>query len=330
MAYKCILTMGDMGQNYDSAIARLADMGIDAVWDKGLKNTADQEQIVQHCKGYDFVIAANEKWGETALEGCKDSLKLLIRYGIGADSVDVHAASERNIPVTILPGCNALAVAEQAVALMIDCLRKVSQQDREIRLGNLEVQTYMTHSLCGKTIGLLGCGNIAKDVVRLLRGFHCKFLAYDIYPDETFSIEENVQYVSAEEVLRSSDVVSIHMPATEQTHHYINRKTLAMMKSESILINTARGELVNTDDLIEALNNGTIAAAGLDVFGDKDSKEEVPAVFMNVDKVVMTRHSGANTYEIIDHVTDMAIDAIDHFLKQEPLKGILNPEIYKA
>ena len=328
MKYKCILTVGDMGQNYDAAIAKLDEMGIEAIWDKELKNTADQVKIVEHCKDYDFVIASNEKWGETALEGCKDRLKLLVRYGIGADSVDVLAATKRDIPVTILPGCNALAVAEQAVVLMMDCLRKISQQDREIRAGNLEVQTYLTRSLCGKTIGLLGFGNIAKGVVTLLKGFHCQFLAYDIYHDEEFAAETGVRFASAEEVLQRSDVVSVHMPMTKATRHFINRKTLAMMKPESILINTARGGLVNLDDLIEALNSGVIASAGLDVYGDIGSKEEVPAVLMNLENVVMTRHSAANTYETIDHVTDVAIEAIGKFLKREPLEGILNPETY--
>lgn len=328
MSYTCKITVGDMGQSFDSAIARLKAMGIDAVWDKSLKNSPDEKRIAEQCHGYDFVIAANERWGAEALHACKDTLKLLVRYGIGADSVDVTAASANGIPVTILPGCNAKAVAEQTVALMLDCQRLVSKQDREVRNGDYEVQTYLTHSLYGKTVGLLGFGNIAKNVVQLLQGFGCRFLAYDVYEDHAFADQYGVHFVSAEQVLCQSDIVSIHMPSTEQTHWFINRGTLAQMKRTAVLINTARGGLVCTEDLITALQNGVIAAAGLDVYGDAGSGEHVSPELTKLENVVLTRHSGANTYEALAYVTDCAIAAIDDFLHGRPLRGILNPDVY--
>lgn len=326
MSYTCKITVGDMGQNYDSAIARLKALGVEAVWDKSLKNSPDERKIAECCYGYDFVIAANERWGADALHACKDTLKLLVRYGIGADSVDVAAASANGIPVTILPGCNAKAVAEQAVALMLDCQRLISRQDREVRGGDYEVQTYLTHALYGKTVGLLGFGNIAKNVVLLLQGFGCRFIAYDVYEDHAFADQHDVRFAPAEQVLRESDIVSVHMPSTTQTHWFINRDTLAEMKRTAVLINTARGGLVCTRDLIEALRSGTIAAAGLDVYGDAGSGESVSPELTVLENVVLTRHSGANTYEALDHVTDCAIDAIDDFLHGRPLRGMLNPD----
>ena len=146
---------------------------------------------------------------------------------MGADSVDVAAASANGIPVTILPGCNAKDVEEQAVALMLDCQRLVSRQDREVRGGDYEVQTYLTHALYGKTVGLLGFGNIAKNVVLLLQGFGCRFIAYDVYEDHAFADQHDVRFAPAEQVFRESDIVSVHMPSTTQTHWFINRDTLA-------------------------------------------------------------------------------------------------------
>ena len=112
---------------------KLKNLGIEAVWDTRIKNTQDERLVADHCQGYDFVIAGNEKWGVDAIEGCRNSLKLLVRYGIGFDSVDIGAATRNGIPVAILPGCNAESVAEQAIALMLDVQRKISYQDRMMR-----------------------------------------------------------------------------------------------------------------------------------------------------------------------------------------------------
>lgn len=330
MKYSCKITIGEMGQNYDSAIERLKKSDIEAIWDKGLKNSQDEKQIADHCKGFDFIIAGNEKWGATALKKCSPSLKFLVRYGIGYDSVDIQAASEHKIPVAILPGCNAESVAEQAVALMLDVQRKISWQDRSVREGSYEVQTFLTHNLFGKTIGLLGLGNIAKNVVRFLSGFHCNFIAYDVYRDQEFAERYSVKWGSFEEVISKSDIVSIHMPSNADTYHVINKKTLAMMKKTAILLNTARGGLVNTPDLIEALQNGVIAGAGLDVYEGENAGDNDIARLASLENIVLTKHTAAGTYETFEHMMNMAVEAIENFLNGKTINGLLNPDGMKG
>lgn len=327
MKYKCKITIGEMGQNYSEAIKKLESLGIEAVWDKELKNTQDENVIAEHCSGFDFVIAGNEKWGSKAIGKCKDSLKFLVRYGIGYDNVDVDTATKNGIAVTILPGCNACAVAEQTVALMLDVQRKISQQDRLIREGDYAIQTFLTHSLSGKTIGLAGLGNIAKNVVRFLSGFQCQFIAYDIYKDEKFAKQYDIQWCSLNEVLENSDIVSLHMPSNTDTYHIINKNTLKHMKSDAILINTARGGLVDTKDLITALKFGNIAGAGLDVYEGENQEDNEMIKLAMLDNVVLTKHTAAGTYETFDHMMDMAIEAIENYLKGYKIKGILNPEV---
>lgn len=326
MKYNCKITIGEMGQSYSAAIEKLKSLGVEAVWDKRIKNTQDEHLLADHCHGYDFIIAGNEKWGAKAMEGCRDSLKLLVRYGIGFDSVDVGAATRNGIPVAILPGCNAEAVAEQAIALMLDVQRKISYQDRMMRDGDYSVQTFLTHNLFGKTIGLLGLGNIAKNVVRFLSGFHCSFLAYDVYRDEAFARKYGVRWGSFEEVLANSDIVSLHMPSNENTYHVINSDSLKKMKPSAILVNTARGGLVDISGLTEALRNGTIAGAGLDVYeGENDENSEM-ALLASLDNVVLTKHTAAGTYETFDHMMDMAIATIENYVTGQEMKGLLNPE----
>lgn len=330
MDYRCKITIGEMGQNYEAAIERLKKLNIEAVWDKNLKNSQDENWIADCCKGYDFIIAGNEKWGETALKKCSSSLKFLVRYGIGYDSVDVPAATEYKIPVTILPGCNVASVAEQAVALMLDVQRKISWQDRKVRGGSYEVQTFLTHNLFGKTIGLLGLGNIAKNVVRFLSGFNCNFVAYDVYKDEEFAKQYSVTWGSFEDVISQSDIVTIHMPANAETYHVINKDTLSRMKKTAILINTARGSLVDTSDLIEALQQKTIAGAGLDVYEGENEGNTTIANLASLENVVLTTHTAAGTYETFDHMMDMAIDAIENYLNGKTIPGLLNPDVMKG
>lgn len=322
---KCVITVPDIGQCYQTHVELLAQMGVAAHWRRNaVGNSQDEAVVGAACRGYDFVIAANEKWGATALSTCADTLRLLVRYGIGYDNVDVEAAVRLGVTVTTLPGCNARSVAEQAVALMLAAAHDIPRLDAYLKSGATVGQTRITKSVAGKTIGLLGCGNIGKEVVRLLSGFGCSFLAYDPAPDIDFGSRFNVRFATWEETLSQSDIVSLHLPLNESTRHIIGGKNLSLMKPDAILVNTARGQLLHSEDVAQALREGRLYAAGLDVF-ENEGKIDRPLAeqFIGLENIAMTPHTGSLTLETFDRMMNRAVEAIGCFLSNRPLPGLL-------
>lgn len=328
---KCAVTMGTQHQSYEKEFDDMRKIGVEPTWyETEINGSTDPELVIRYCKGYDYVIAGGEVWNRQVLEAVKGDLKLLIRNGVGYDKVDVQAATELGIPVAIMPGANAGAVAELAVAMMLDVIRNVSKMNAMMHQGNSTDSYYSTNSLWGKTVGLLGFGNIAKNVVKLLQGFDCKFVAYDIFHDEAFAKQYGVTFGTMEEVLRESDVVSVHLPALPETRWTINRETLAMMKSSAILINTSRGALVCADDLAAALKNKQIAGAGLDVFeGERGDDRPMGYQFLGMDNVILTPHIASATFEAYSVMMYRGIESIRCHMTGEPIPGLLNPDYVK-
>lgn len=327
----CAVTMGTQHQSYEKEFACMREMGVEPTWfETEIDGSTDPEVVIRYCKGFDYVIAGGEIWNRQVLEALKGDLKLLIRNGVGYDQVDVQAATELSIPVAIMPGANAGAVAEMAVAMMLDVIRNVSKINKLMHQGNSTDSYYSTNSLWGKTVGLLGFGNIAKNVVRLLQGFDCKFIAYDIFHDEAFAKQYGVTFGTMEEVLRESDVISVHLPSLPETHWTINRDTLAMMKPTAILINTSRGALVCADDLAEALKNGRIAGAGLDVFeAERGDSRPMGYQFLGMENVILTPHVASATFEAYSVMMYRGIESIRCHMEGKPIPGLLNPDYIK-
>ena len=324
----CALTMGTQQQSYDCEFAIMREMGIEPTWfQTEVGATQDPDIVIRYCKGFDFVITGGEIWNRKVFENLRDTLKLVIRYGVGYDTVDLKAATDCGIPVAILPGSNAGAVAEQAVSLMLNLIRQTGKMNALMHQGKSQEAYYATHSLWNKTIGLLGFGNIAKQVVRLLNGYDCTFLAYDIYRDEEFAKKYGVTFASMEEVLSQSDIVSVHMPSTPETHWTINKKTLSMMKPDAYLINTSRGGLVCSDDLAYALEKKAIAGAGLDVFEiERGDNRPMGYQFLDMENVILTPHVASATFEAYALMMQRSIEAIRCYLEGKPIPGLLNPD----
>lgn len=326
---KCAVTMGTQHQNYDKEFEAMREMGVEPVWfETEIDGTLDPQTVIHYCKGFDYVIAGGEIWSREVFEALKGTLRLLIRNGVGFDRVDVGAATELGIPCAIMPGGNADAVAETAVGMMLDLIRNISKINAMMHIGNGANAYYSTRSMWGKTIGLLGFGNIAKTVVRLLEPFHCEFIAYDVFHDESFAKEHHVTFGTFEEVLSISDFVSIHLPSTPSTRHLINRDSLALMKKDAFLINTARGAIVDTQALVNALKEGRIAGAGLDVFEtEKGITDHVIGYqFMEMDNVIMSPHIASATFEAYSKMMYMGIDIIKAHMSGRPIPGLLNPD----
>jgi len=261
-----------------------------------------EEQVREQLPGAVGVIAGLDRYDRDLLEKCKD-LKVISRYGVGYDKVDVAAARELGIAVTITPGANENSVADLAYALMLSACRNVAYSDRTLRAG--AEKRPMGMEMWQKTIGVVGTGRIGKGVIRRAKGFEMKVLCYDVYPDEAFAKEQGAAYVPLDELLKQSDFISLHTPLTEKTRNMIGQRELKLMKPTAVLVNTARGGIVDEQALYEALKAGTIAAAGLDamVF-----EPPVESPLLTLDNFVATSHFGGTTDDAVHKMSMMAVE----------------------
>ena len=252
----------------------------------------------------DYIVNRGAVVDETVVVTAKNT-KLIHKWGAGYDKIDVKAAGAHGIPVAICVGGNAMPVAELAVTLMMAALRNIQPMAERLKKGEWSRNEYAGRSylLHGRTVGLLGIGNIARKVAAIVRGgFDCPVLYYDVFRmSEEQEAALGVRYVSLDELLKQSDILSIHVPLLESTTGMIDREKLALMKPTAFIINTARGGIINESDLIEALQNGAIAGAGLDTYASEPLDPSSPLLAM--DNVVTTPHCGGNT---VDNDINMA------------------------
>lgn len=322
---KCTITMVDQKQNYDAAIARLRDLGIEAVWKKEeIANSQDPRVVIEHCRDSSYIINGIEIWNREVIEAC-EKLELIVRYGVGYNAIDLDAATERGVAVAYLPGVNTTAVAEHAVMLMMAALRRVGAMTSMLHQGYFKEANYLTPQFNGRTIGILGCGRIGKAVCKMLSGFDCRLLAYDVFEDHDFAEKYHVEYLPADELMRQSDIISVHVPVLPETVHIINRESISKMKDGVVIVNTSRGETVCSADLAAALKSGKVYAAGLDVF-EGEGGHDMHAPFMDLDQAVITPHVASSTFETYGAMIDKSVEIIDRFRKGEDLTGwLLNP-----
>lgn len=264
-------------------------------------------------------IVALDQWDEE-LFSVAPNLKVIAKFGVGVDNIDLVKAKEYGIKVLNVKGGNANAVAEYSVALMLDVLRRISQTDAGVK-GGLWPR-FTGGELTGRTVGLLGFGDIARKVARRLSGFDVKLIAYDLYPDEVAARELGVEMVSQEDVLRLSDILSIHIPSLPSTYHFINAETIAMMKRGSYMINCARGAIVDSEALCDAVESGHLAGAGVDVFekepADKDDR------LLHTANIITTAHLAAETVEAYKNIAYQTSHGIVDVLEGREPKNWLN------
>lgn len=232
------------------------------------------------------ILAGTEKITENIMANAI-SLKVISRYGIGLDNVDLDAAKKRGIVVCATSDAPCLAVAELALSLILDLSRKIALADKNVRSGKWV--PLMGQLVSGKSLGIIGLGRIGKNLVKLVQPFNLNIYATDTYPDLDFSTSYNVKIVSLDTLLSKSDIISLHLPLDGETYRLIDKDQFSVMKPESIIINTARGGLINEEALLEALKNNKIAGAALDVY----EKEPYSGELKNYDNVILTPHIGS-------------------------------------
>jgi D-3-phosphoglycerate dehydrogenase len=251
----------------------------------------------------DGMIAGLDEIDAAALAFAQ-KLKVVARYGVGFDNVDLEAARLHHIIVTNTPGANSKSVAELTITLILNLLRPVIPAVQKTKEG--EWPRFKGISLQGKTVGLVGCGAIGKETARKLAGFDCEILAFDIDEDKIFASEHGVRYVPLETLLAESDIVSLHLPGVPETSGLVNEDFIRKMKPSSYLINTARGNLVDESALIDALRSGYLRGAALDVFQQEPPEAENP--LLKLDQVLVTPHMGAHSDSATNSMGWMALD----------------------
>lgn len=279
---------------------------------------------------FDAVITCGEKIPEEAVEIlAKGKIKLISRWGVGTDEIDKKAAARCGIAVCNAAGSFSLCVAELALIMMLNLLREIPARDKSVRNNDWSwfFEGRISHQLEGKTVGLVGFGDIAKALARMLLGFDCEVIAYDKYWDAESALRLNVRQESPEYICSNSDIISIHLPATEETINMFNMDYFKKMKSSAFLINTARGSLIVEEDLAMALSNGVIAGAGLDVFRKEPPDPDNP--LLKLDNVIVLPHSGAASWEGLEKSSAMAVANIDDFFNGRDMKTILNGVVNK-
>lgn len=306
------------GEYYDILTAA----GCEVVWPTVRESDLRGEVLAANLKGISGVLAGGEPYTPEILRGAK--LRAISRSGVGYDSVDVPTAVELGVAVTITPGTNEHSVAEQALALVLAVYRGVVSRDAEVRTGKWVRQPLWR--LAGRTIGLVGLGRIGRAMVPRAIGLGLRVIAYDPFPDREFAALHGVTLVPLDELFASSDIVSLHLPATAETRDLINRRTLGLMRRDAVLINTSRGGLVDEDALVEALATGRLRGAGLDVF--KVEPLPLSSPLLKLDNVVFAPHMGGQDEESSAAMFRMAAECLAQLVTNKWPEGcVVNEQI---
>ena len=278
---------------------------------------ASEERLIERIAGAGVVIniRSSTRFTDTVFRQCP-SLRLLSLWGTGTDNVDLAAAARHRVTVTNTPGVSAFSIAEHALALMLAVARRIPRVDAEIRQGNWpRGQAVQMH---GKTLGIIGLGAVGRQFARLGTGIGMRVIAWTMHPNPALGFD----LVSLDELLRSSDVVSLHLRLSSETRGFIGKREIEKMKPSAILINTARGAIIGEQALLDVLTSHRIAGAGLDVFEAEPLPHGHPLTSM--ENVVLTPHSAGVTPEALEAGLKLSIDNVWNFLDGHPTNVVVS------
>lgn len=276
-----------------------------------------EEELIDLLAGCDGYIAGLDYVTAKVIASC-NSLKVISRYGAGVDRVDLLAAAQKGIPVCNTPGANAQAVADLAMGLMLAVARKLPMLDRKTREGEWVRSTGV--ELYGKTLGILGLGAIGKSVAKRGQGFDMKVLAYDPYLDQAYAAAHDITPATFEEVMEGCDVVSLHLPLNDQTRHIVSRSVMERMKPGAIVVNSARGGLIDEEAAYDLLKAGRLGGLGLDAY---EVEPPTQSPLFELDSVVLTPHTGSHTLEATANMALMSVDNLIAVLSGHPCPHVL-------
>jgi len=277
------------------------------------------KQVASLLPGVQGYIAGLDQIDQAALAEA-DVLKVIVRYGVGYENVDLDTAREKGIIVSNTPGANSASVAELAICLLLMLARQIPAASRAVRVGDWPRLKGI--SLEGKTIGIIGLGAIGKLFALRLHGFKTNILAYDPFADQDFAQQHEIELVDIQTLTANSDFISLHCPVTTQTKNMVDDAFIHVMKKGAYLINTARGELVVESALIKGLESGQVAGAALDAF--QNEPPDIKNPLLSFQQVIPTPHLGAQTDGSTNNMGKMALEECIRVLKGETPKYQIN------
>ena len=263
----------------------------------------NQDELIEYIKDADGIIVGLEPINKDVLEKCKH-LKIISKYGVGLNNIDLEECKKRNIKIGWTGGVNRLSVAEMTLGYMLMLCRNLFVTSNQLKKGTWNKSGGF--QLTEKTIGIIGVGYIGKELIRLLKPFNCKILVNDIIEQEDYYKDNNLIEVSKDEIFKKADIVTIHTPYNEDTKDLINKDILKIMKNDAFLINSARGGIINEQDLKFALIENMIAGAAIDAYIEEPPTDKE---LLSLENLICTPHIGGNSQEAIKA---MGISAISH------------------
>lgn len=297
----------------------LAKAGFEIIRERG---PLPEARMLELAGQFDAYLCGDDAFTRAVIEKALPRLKAISKYGIGLDKIDVKAATELRVPVLYTPGVNHTTVAEHTFALLLAAVRNVVVEANHVAQGRW---TRITGTeLCGKTLAVIGLGRIGKEVAVRARAFGMTVLGYDLFWDADFAGLNGVTRVeNLDEILRQADVISLHTNLTPQTRHLINARTLKLLKPGAVIVNCARGELVELGPLVEALKSRAILAYAADVLDVEPPPQGYP--LLGLPNVVLTPHIGSRTHESVQRQATCAVENLTRYLRGEPPIARANP-----
>lgn len=276
----------------------------------------DKDTLKEKVKEMDVLVVRSATKVTSEIIENGHNLKIIGRAGMGLDNIDMDKANEKNITVVNTPGQNSLSVAELVVGMILAIYRKIARGTEGIKNGKWEKKQLKGLELSNKTLGIVGFGYIGKFLSELVRGFNVSVLVYDVVDISEEELNKyNAKKVSFEELLKNSDIVTLHVPSNKHTHHLISDKEFDLMKDKAVIINAARGGIIDETALFKYLENGKILGAGLDVFETEPPNGELYDKLLSLNNVVTTPHIGASTDEAQERVGFNIVDVVVNQIK---------------
>lgn len=304
----------------DSDWARLGGMG-EVSYQAGYP--ADEGELIVRIDGADIIVGADVEFSAGVIKS-NPNLKMISIWSTGYDNIDLEAARERNVVVSNVPGYSAYSVAEHAWAMVLHLAKRLAEADTHVRSKQFDWSAVRGLELYGKAAGIVGTGAIGSHSAAIARGFGCQVLASTKNPSPMRAERLGLTYVALAELLAKSDIILLHVPLTEETQHMINAEAFKLMAKRPILVNTARGDIIELEAAVKAIQKGQIRGLGLDVMWNEPPNWEDPAIqkLLTEDNVIFSPHCGSHTQEAFRRLTSICLDNIEAFLKGKPTNVI--------
>jgi len=299
----------------------LESAGFEIVRERGPLSEA---RMLELAGSFDAFLCGDDAITKAVIDKSLPRLKIISKYGIGVDKIDVKYATEKKIPVLFTPGVNHTTVAEHTFLLLLALEQNFLYGVDASRKGEWKRKT--GHEVLGKTIGIIGLGRIGKEVVIRARAFGMEVIAFDVYWDEAFAKQHNVRRAAnLDEIFAASDYISLHTNLTPETRDLVGAKNIAKMKKGVVILNCARGEIVNTADMVEALKSGQVGGYGTDVLDEEPPKPDHP--LLKLPTCIVTPHVASRTYESVERQALASVQNLVKAAKGEKPIAQVNPEV---